>query len=163
MGVLPIAAHLFIFYFGAIADMTPPLAVSAYVAAGIAGSDPLKTTLTASWLGIAGYIVPFMFVYVPALLLKGSWVEVGTALVPATIGIAAIAASFQGILLGKLKTWERAALFGGALFLIHPGFYTDLIGYGVLALVLLLGFWRTEGTRRIGIERAVKKVLGKNL
>jgi len=163
MGVLPIAAHLFIFYFGAIADMTPPLAVSAYVAAGIAGSDPLKTTLTASWLGIAGYIVPFMFVYVPALLLKGSWVEVGLALVPATIGISAIAASFQGILLGKLRAWERIALFGGALFLIRPGFYTDLIGYGVLASVFFFGLWRAKGKTRVGIEQAAKKVPGKNI
>ncbi|MBI5969227.1 MAG: TRAP transporter permease [Deltaproteobacteria bacterium] len=138
MGVLPIAAHLFIFYFGAISDMTPPLAVSAYVAAGIAGSDPLRTTFTASRLGIAGYIVPFMFVYTPSLLLKGSWVEVALALVPATVGVGALASSLQGVLIRELSAWARVALFFGAIFLIIPGFYTDLIGYGLIAILLLL-------------------------
>ena len=140
MGVLPIAAHLFIFYFGAISDMTPPLAVSAYVAAGIAGSDPLKTTLTASRLGIAGYIVPFMFIYTPALLLKGSWIDIPLALIPATMGVSAIAASFQGVLIRDLSLAKRTALFLGAILLIVPGFYTDLLGYGIIAFLFFSDF-----------------------
>jgi TRAP transporter 4TM/12TM fusion protein len=158
MGVLPIAAHLFIFYFGAISDMTPPLAVSAYVAAGIAGSDPLKTTLTASRLGIAGYIVPFMFIYTPALLFKGPWIEIPLALIPAILGVSAIAASFQGVLIRNLSLAKRTGLFVGAMLLIIPGFYTDLLGYGIIVYLFLADFLGAKKEKK-----EVKLEPGKNM
>ncbi len=133
MGIIPISAHLFIFYFGAISDMTPPLAISAYVAAGIAGSDPFRTTLTASRLGLAGYIIPFMFVYIPALVLKGPLVDIIKFGFSALIAVAGMAGALEGYFFGRLSMIERAILTLAAILLIHPAIFTDLIGYTLIA------------------------------
>ena len=96
LGVPPLAGHLFILYFGVISNITPPFALAAYAGAGIAGSDPVRTGFLAFRLGIPGFILPYMFVYNPALILKGPLGEVALATVSAAIGAVALGAALQG-------------------------------------------------------------------
>jgi len=95
LGVLPIAAHLFVFYFAVIADITPPVCIASYAAAGLAGADPMKTGFTATKLGIAAFIVPFMFCYSPSLMGIGSPLEVVWSTITAAIGIWALGAGVE--------------------------------------------------------------------
>jgi TRAP transporter 4TM/12TM fusion protein len=132
-GVPVMAAHLFIVYFSCISTITPPVALAAYAGAGIAGADPMKVGWTAVRLGIAAYIVPYIFVYAPQLLLIGTWNEVLLAIPTALIGTYALA---RGVQLTTAHPVERLLMLAAALCLIKPGIYTDLLG-GVL---LLLGF-----------------------
>ena len=135
MGVEPLAAHLFIFYFGCMSLVTPPVALAAYAAAVIAKADYWKTGWEASRLGIVGYIVPFIFVYQPALLLHGSTAEVLLAATTAVIGTIALAGAMAGYFFGSVFWWQRILLGVGSVTLIYPGWKTDLIG---LALVLVV-------------------------
>ncbi len=144
MGVLPMAAHLFILYFGTRADITPPVALAAYAAAGIARSDPWKTGLAAFQLGIAGFIVPFMFVYAPELLFVGSLWKILSALLTATFGVYCLAAAVQRCLLLKTRWYEAALLLVAALLLIKPGLQTDLIGATLFLVVFLLQWFRRK-------------------
>jgi len=137
MGVLAIAAHLFILYFGTRADITPPVALAAYAGAGIAQSDPWKTGLAAFQLGIAGFIIPFMFVYAPELLMIGSWPGILLAVCTAILGVVCLAAAVQGCLMIPAAWYERIALMTAALLLIKPGWMTDLAGLIVFSLVFL--------------------------
>lgn len=134
MGVLPLAAHLFIFYFGIISAVTPPVALAAYAGAGIAGADPIKTGYTAWRLALSGFILPYMFVLNPVLLLKGPLSEIILACISATLGIFALSASVQGYFLRKTNFLERILLLLASLTLIHPGLLTDMIGYGLVAI-----------------------------
>lgn len=143
MGIPVIAAHLFIFYFGCISVITPPVALAAYAAAGLAGTDPNRTGFAATRIAMAGYIVPYMFVYGPAMLLVGSPVEVVIALCSGLLGCYALAAAIQGYLLIRSASLVRAVLFVAALLLIKPGWETDLIG-----VVLLLGAAAFQAARR---------------
>jgi TRAP transporter 4TM/12TM fusion protein len=136
MGVLPIAAHMFVFYFGIISAVTPPVAVAAYAGAGLANAPPGKTGYTAWRLAIAGFVLPYMFVYGPELLMVGSWPNIVLASVTSAVGVFLLAASVQGYLLRKAKLWERVVLFIAALLLIKPGIYTDLMGIAGGFLVL---------------------------
>lgn len=133
MGVAGMAAHLFVFYYGAISDMTPPLAISATLAAGIAQADPFKTTLTACRIGLAGYLIPFMFVYDPALLFHGSWGAIAVAGVAGGLAALALAAGVQGFLLRPASAAERAALMGAAVALTCPGLGWRAAGAALLA------------------------------
>jgi len=135
MGVLPIAAHMFVFYFGIISAVTPPVAVAAYAGAGLANAPPGKTGFTAWRLAIAGFILPYMFVYGPELLMVGRWPDIVLAFITSTAGVFLIAASVQGYLLREAKVWERVVLFFAALLLIKPGIYTDLMGIAGALLV----------------------------
>jgi len=137
MGVLAIAAHLFILYFGTRADITPPVALAAYAGAGIARSDPWKTGLAAFQLGIAGFIIPFMFVCAPELLMIGSWPGILLAVCTATLGVVCLAAAVQGCLMIETAWYERIALMAAALLLIKPGWMTDLAGLTIFVLVFL--------------------------
>lgn len=138
LGALPIAAHLFVFYFAIISAITPPVCAAVYVAAAIARSDWLRTGLIAVRLGLSGFIVPYMFVYAPALLWRGSWIETVWAAVSACIGVIALSAGTMGFL-RRAATWpERGALVVAALLLIKPGIYTDLLGLALGAAVLAL-------------------------
>ncbi|MBI3079348.1 MAG: TRAP transporter permease, partial [Deltaproteobacteria bacterium] len=131
-GVPAIPAHMFIFYFAVISMITPPVAMSAYAGAQIAGASFMKTGLEASRLGIAAYIVPYMFVYGPQLLLQGTVPEIVLAFASATIGVLALAGGAEGWLLARASVPERVLAFGAALFLIKPGLVTDLAGIGLL-------------------------------
>ena len=129
IGVLPLAAHMFVFYFACLSNLTPPVALAAYTGAGIAGASPGKTGWTAVRLGIAGFIVPFVFVYSPVLLFEAPNIGVLVlAAATACIGVVALAVAAEGFLFEKVSLLERGLLFAGALTLIVPGLATDLIG-----------------------------------
>jgi len=142
MGVIPIAAHLFILYFGTRADITPPVALAAYAGAGIAKSDPWKTGISAFQLGIAGFIIPFMFVYAPELLLIGSPLKIITAFITASVGIVCLAAGVQACFLIKTTWYEIPILLAVAFLMIKPGIITDSVGFGLFTLVFALQWMR---------------------
>jgi TRAP transporter 4TM/12TM fusion protein len=139
LGLPPLGAHLFIFYFSCLSAITPPVAVAAYVAAGIARANPVQVGFTSVRLGIAAFIVPYMFVYGPALLLKDELSSVFWAAFTAIIGIVALAAAMERWFLGKGTSWfQTGLLLAAALLLIKPGLTTDLIGFGLLGIVFIL-------------------------
>ncbi len=146
MKISPMAAHLFVFYFGCISAITPPVAVAAYAGAAIAGSDAMRTGYTAWRLGLAAFIVPFMFIYGPPLIMVGTIIEIIQASVTALIGVAFLAASIQGFFLARLVPVERIFLFGAALLLIKPGWMTDLTGIviGMIIAVIHVSRYRKE-------------------
>src|SRR5690606_31831483 len=125
LGVPVLAAHLFIFYFGCISNVTPPVSLAAYAAAGIAGAPPLRTATTAMALASTGFLVPFMFVYGPPLLLVGPWHEVALAAATGLAGVVALSAAVIGYGRRPLAGWERALLGAAAVALIRPGPVTD--------------------------------------
>ncbi len=133
MGVEAIAAHLFILYFGTRADITPPVALAAYAGAGIAGSDPWKTGLSAFQLGIAGFIIPFMFVFARELLFLGSLHGILLALFSAVLGVTCLAAAVQRCLRVRCTWPETIVLYVVAFLLIQPGLWTDAAGTAALA------------------------------
>ena len=142
MGVMPIAAHLFIFYFGIISAITPPVALAAYAAAGVGETDPMRTGYAAWRIGLSAFLLPFMFVFGPVLLMKGSVLRIILAIISGLFGVTALAAAVQGYLFRKTNFWERGALFVAAVLLIDPGLLTDLIGYIiVLVIITLQGGW----------------------
>lgn len=137
LGVLPIAAHLFVFYFGILSTITPPVAVGSYAAAGISGADPTKTGWAGVKLAITGFIVPFMFVYSPDLLiLPGTpLIKVIPVAATAIIGVIALGSAAEGYFMDHLGWLARGIILIGALLLINSGLYTDIIGLGLLAAV----------------------------
>ncbi len=151
-GFTPIAAHLFLFYFGIISAVTPPVALAAYAAAGLAGSNVSKTGWTAFFYGLAGYIVPFMFVYSPALAAQGTAWQVLAAVFPAFLGVYCLAIAVEGCWGRRISILERGLMFGAALLLIKPGLVTDLIGLGTAVGVWLYG--RYGGRQRLPSDRA---------
>lgn len=134
LGVPLLAAHLFIFYFGCISNVTPPVSLAAYAAAGIAGAPAVLTAATAMVLASAGILVPFMFIYGPALLLAAPPATVVTSAITATAGVTALAAATIGYARRPLAMYERALLAVAAVALIRPGLVTDLVGLGVFML-----------------------------
>lgn len=136
MGVMPIAAHLFIFYFGIISAITPPVALAAYAAAGVGETDPMKTGYAAWRIGLSAFLLPFMFVYGPLLLMKGSVLRIILATISGLFGVTALAASVQGYLFRKTNILERIACFAAALLLIDPGLVTDVMGYVIVIVVI---------------------------
>jgi TRAP-type uncharacterized transport system fused permease subunit len=139
MGVPPLVAHMFIFYFAVISAITPPVALASFAAAGMAQADPWKTSWAALKMGLATFIVPFMFYYSPILLWKGSWAAITQAAVSGSIGVWFLAGSTEGWFGGKLANPLRVLLFVAALCLIHPGTVTDLIG---LAIAVPIYLWQ---------------------
>ena len=139
LDVEPIAAHLFVFYFAILGNVTPPVAVAAYAAAGIAGADPARTGWSAIAISTPAFVVPYMFVLDPVLLLQGAAIEVLSALATAIIGVAAVTAAIIGYTWRRLGILPRLSLAGGALMVLHPGFATDAAGMAILAATLALG------------------------
>ena len=137
LGVPLLGAHLFIFYFGCISNVTPPVSLAAYAAAGIAGSPPLRTAWTAMGLASAGFLVPFMFVYAPALILDGTVTEIVSTALTALIGVVALAGAVIGYVRGPVGPLRRVVLLAAALALIAPSFLWDGIG---LVLFMAAGF-----------------------
>lgn len=139
--VEPLVAHFFVFYYGVLADITPPVALAAYAAAGIAGSNPFKTGNTAFRLGIAKALVPFVFVYSPALLLVANgftWTAFIVTLIGAMLGIASLGIAFSGYLFAPLKNVERWYVALVSFFFIAPGLITMGIGVVLMLPILLL-------------------------
>jgi TRAP transporter 4TM/12TM fusion protein len=135
LGVVTPAAHMFAFYFAILSAITPPVALAVFAAASLAKADMWDTGWAAMRIGAAGYIVPFMFVYEPALLLIGPWHVSLFAFASATIGVMALAAGLHGYLLASARMWERAVLVVAALLLIAPELLSSLVGLGLLAVV----------------------------
>lgn len=137
LGVIEPAAHMFAFYFAILSAITPPVALAVYAAASLAKANIWESGWAAVRTGAAGFIVPFMFVYEPALLAIGEWPDILHAAASATIGCLALAAGLYGYLIRPALMWERAVLVAGALCLIKPGLITDLIGIGLIVLVFI--------------------------
>jgi TRAP transporter 4TM/12TM fusion protein len=135
LGVPLIAAHLFILYFGVIADVTPPVALAAYAGAGIAGGDSFKTGVQALKLASAGFIIPFIFAISPELLLINvTAVQAIGSIVTACVGVIAFASAVQDYFLSKTRIWERILFLVGALMLINPDAMMDLVGLLIVAV-----------------------------
>jgi TRAP transporter 4TM/12TM fusion protein len=133
MGVPIMAAHLFVFYFGIIADVTPPVALAAYAGAGISGGNPMKTGVVASKLAVAAFVIPYIFVLSPALLMINTTAgELIWALITSIIGMIGLGAAMIGYFLAPVNPLLRLAFFVGGLMLIDPGLLTDVIGFGLL-------------------------------
>lgn len=132
LGVPLLAAHLFIFYFGALSNVTPPVSLAAFAAAGIAGSSPMKTAFTGMGLAAAGFLVPFAFVYGPGLLLVGSVGTIVLAILTGLAGVLALSAAVVGWLRGPLSAFDRALLAAASIALVFPGVYTGAAGLGAL-------------------------------
>ena len=137
LGVMNIAAHMFVFYFSTISAITPPVAMAVYAAAGIGGAKLWPTGIWAMRVAAAGFIVPFMFVYGPSLLFIGSAFDIITSAISASFGVMALAAGMMGWFVKKVVIWERIVLLIAAVLLIKPGLYSDAIGYILLLLVFL--------------------------
>ncbi len=137
-----VAAHFFVFYFGIVADITPPVALAAYAGSAIAKSDPMKTGLNATKLAIAAFIVPYIFAYSPALLFENisGWWEVAQICISALLGIFGIAAALNGHLYKKLSWVFRILLAVGGLGMMIPGTLTDVAGLALVAVVVVVQY-----------------------
>jgi TRAP-type uncharacterized transport system fused permease subunit len=144
LGVPPIAAHMFAFYFGCLSAVTPPECLAVYAAASISRCSVWKAGWQACKFAAAGFIVPYFFVYYPALLFQGTWTEIGLALVSGGIGVIALAAALEGYWL-RTATWlERGLFIVAAFLLIDPRLTTDLVGLGLVVTGLVLQKLRRE-------------------
>ena len=139
LGVTKMAAHFFVFYFGIVADITPPVALAAYAGAAIAKSDPMKTGITATKLAIAAFIVPYVFALSPAMLLinVSGPLEIVQICISALIGIFGIAASLNGFFMRQIPVPLRIVLMAGGLCMVFPGTVTDVLGLLMIALTAL--------------------------
>ena len=139
LGVPLLAAHLFIFYFGCLSNVTPPVALAAYAAAGIGGSSPLRTGVTAMSLAATGFIVPFVFVYGPSLLMEGPAAIVAVAALSAAAGVTSLAAAIVGRAGTPLRGWARLTLIVAALALLRPGIISDVTGLALATVAFTAG------------------------
>lgn len=141
MGVGLLPAHMFVFYFGIIADITPPVALAAYAGSAIAKSDPLKTGLTATRLAITAFIVPYIFVLNPAMLLiDASIAEIILIVVTSLVGIFGLSAAMEGYMFSHMNVVERIIAVAGGLLLIYPGITTDVVGLILIGLAFVLQY-----------------------
>jgi TRAP transporter 4TM/12TM fusion protein len=139
LGIPPIAAHFFVFYFGIVADLTPPVALAAYAGAAIAQANPMKTAFTATKLAIGAFIIPYIFALNPAMLLIDTTVfDVILICITSLIGMFAVSAGIEGWFLHKMPWWQRIVAAAGGLLLIYPGLITDLIGIILVASIALM-------------------------
>jgi TRAP transporter 4TM/12TM fusion protein len=157
LGLTPMAAHLFILFFGSFSAITPPVAIAAYAAAAMNKVDPIRVGMRSVWLSTTAFIIPFMFAYGPPLLMHGKTYQILLAFVTGTIGVIAIASSLMGWLIGPANVAQRILLFLGALLLIVPGWFTDLLGALLLAVPF---FWQRMGKWD---EQAACKATGRGL
>ena len=136
------AAHFFVFYFGIVADITPPVALAAYAGSAIAKSNPMKTGINATKLAIAAFIVPYIFAYNPSMLFVGNveWYDVLLISVTALLGLFGIAAALNGHLYRKIPMVLRLALVAGGLGMMIPGLTSDLIGLAVVAAIVVFQY-----------------------
>ena len=140
LGIEPLVAHFFVFYYGVLADITPPVALAAYAASGIAKSNPFKTGNTAFRLGIAKALVPFVFVYSPSLLLITGQFQIDQlviTLIGTLIGIALIGIAFSGYWFRPLMRYEQICIGFGSLFFVAPGTGSMIIGLFLFGLAII--------------------------
>jgi TRAP transporter 4TM/12TM fusion protein len=138
LGVPPLAAHMFAFFYSALSNITPPVALASYAAAGLAGAPPNKVGIEAMRIGITGFIIPFFFLFNPVLLFNGETVtESLIAMATSTIGVVCLAGGLQGWFLTKTNLIQRLALFVTAFLMIKPTLLTDIIGLSILAAIII--------------------------
>ena len=139
MGLPVLAAHMFVFYFGIVADITPPVALAAYAGSAIAGSNPLKTGVNATRLAIAAFIIPYIFALNPAMLfIETVWYDVVLIIVSSIVGMFGISIGLEGYMKRHLRVYERILAIAGGILLVVPGLLSDLIGLFLVAIVVLL-------------------------
>ncbi|MBO5646495.1 MAG: TRAP transporter permease [Clostridia bacterium] len=138
MGVPMVAAHFFVFYFGIVADLTPPVALAAYAGAAIAQANPMKTAVTSTKLAIGAFIVPYVFALNPAMLFVDTNAWEGILIcVTSLVGMCGVAAGLEGYFMRNMRWYERIATIIGGLLLIYPGLVTDAIGFALVGGVLV--------------------------
>ena len=144
-----IAVHMFVFYFGIVADITPPVCLAAYAGAGIAGANPMKTGVTAVKLAIAAFIIPYMFVSQPILLLQGdaNVLNVSIAVITAMVGMVSISAGMIGYFVSSVSWLERILLFIGGLLLIYPDLKFSVAGLVIFAIIATIQFTRNKSDK----------------
>ena len=142
LGIPQVAAHFFVFYFGIVADITPPVALAAYAGSAIARSDPMKTGLNAARLAIAAFIVPYILAFNPVMLLEGDfmWIQVVQVVVTSLVGLFGIAAALNGTLFTKINPVFRAVLAAGGICMMVPDTVTDVIGIAAIAAVFVVQY-----------------------
>jgi TRAP transporter 4TM/12TM fusion protein len=138
LGAVTPAAHMFAFYFAILSAITPPVALAVFAAAGLARTNMWQAGWESMRVAAPAYIVPFMFVYEPSLLMIGDWPTIVTSTVSATIGVMCLAAGLVGYLSRPCVPWERVLLVAAALLLIKPGYASDAVGIGLLAALFVL-------------------------
>jgi TRAP transporter 4TM/12TM fusion protein len=136
MGVSPMAAHLFIFYFGTLSAITPPVAIASFAASGIAGSKPIKTSFVAVRLAAVAFIIPFMFVYGPPLIFDGTIGAIILATLTAAIGVFALSVALEGYFVRQINVVSRIVLVAAALLSISVGYVTDIVGILIIGIIL---------------------------
>jgi TRAP-type uncharacterized transport system fused permease subunit len=147
MGVTPIAAHMFIFYFAIISFITPPVAISAYAASGISGANAMKTGFLSFRLGLAGFIAPFLFLYSPSIVLEGSIWKIIVDSFTAVLGIASLAGSLVGWLFINLSPLLRLLLLASAIALIVPNPLAGILGAAPLVALFVVAVMRKRRSR----------------
>ena len=150
MGVPMVAAHFFVFYFGIVADLTPPVALAAYAGAAIAGANPMKTALQATKLAIGAFIVPYIFALNPAMLFVDTTAgEVILIVITSLIGMFGVASGLEGYMFRTAAWWERLMAVAGGLLLIYPGLVTDMIGLALVGLVVVIQLLEKRHDKKI--------------
>ncbi|ARK29976.1 TRAP transporter permease [Halalkalibacter krulwichiae] len=147
LGVGVLYAHMFVYYFACLAPITPPVALASYTGAGIAGSNPLRTSFTSARIGLVAFLIPYMFIFGPELLAQGSVGDVSLAIFMGLIGVTLLAAAITGWFKRDLTWYERFISLTSSIFLIYSGIVTDAIGLGLMILFLALVFFTRKGNR----------------
>ncbi|MEC4766100.1 TRAP transporter permease [Halomonas sp. CUBES01] len=138
IGIEPLVAHFFVFYFAVVSAITPPVALASYAAAGISGDNPMGTSVASFKIGLAAFIVPFMFFYSPAMLMEGSAMQILRVGVTATLGIVLLSGMVQKWFFGPVNTLQRVVMLVGAIFMIYGGIYTDVLGLVIGAVLFVM-------------------------
>jgi len=138
IGIEPLIAHFFVFYFAVVSAITPPVALASYAAAGISGDNAMGTSVASFKIGLAAFIVPFMFFYSPAMLMEGSAMQILRVGLTATLGIILLAGVVQAWFFGPVKTWQRVVMLVGAIFMIYGGIYTDIAGLAIGVVLVVM-------------------------
>jgi TRAP-type uncharacterized transport system fused permease subunit len=148
LGVPVLGAHMFAFYFGIIADITPPVALAAFAGAAIAKANPFKTGLNATKLAIAAFLVPYIFVYSPTLLLINvTFSSMVQIIITSIVGMIGIGAAVEGWYWTRMSWWERIPMFAAGVLLIDPGTLTDMIGIALIGAITAVQYQKAKKAR----------------
>lgn len=158
LGIPVLPAHMFVFYFGIVADITPPVALAAYAGSAIAHSNPLRTGITATKLAIAAFIIPYVFALNPSMLIIDTpFFDVVTVVITSLIGMFGISIGMEGYCITHLPWLDRILAIIGGLTLIVPGLVTDIIGFCLIGIVLVLQYFHKKHYRKKGMLQKRKK------